>query len=203
MYFCKDNSRLFKYEQLMQEPPGYRPRKSGLVVSQKDIVVDQIFQKGKEQEMILRMMAYDLPERLQRELPQSERKVFFINNKHKKLFTELLDSSRGKMMVRSSRYIAAVFLLSADEELWKMVETDVTDIGIFFDNIIIHGVNTKQYVLYHMAKEIYTGDKFISEDELADSDLISDEMYALILHAYFISVGGFEVLLRIWEDINE
>lgn len=47
MYFCKDDRRLFAYEQLMQQPPFYTPRRSGLQITDKEDLITQIWgEKG-------------------------------------------------------------------------------------------------------------------------------------------------------------
>lgn len=194
MYFCRENSRLFMYEKLMQQTPEYKPRRQGVYVSQRKVLLDKVLQEVSREKMILRMLAYDLPERLQREIAAKQRRHFYKDDDHRRYFFHLLEGHRGKMMERSSRYLAAVFLLSSDKKLWKRVKTDVNDIGIFFDNVFLKGLNTKQYILFYMAKDIYTGEKFIQDDELADPELVEDDLYSLIVNAFLLAAGGLELL---------
>lgn len=83
-------------------------------------------------------------------------------------------------------YAAAVFLLSADEELWDKVHRQVLDTGIYFDRIRLGGVTLNQYILFHAAKDVYNGTKHIRLSELTDRELIPDEVLRLIVNAFVI-----------------
>ena len=60
---------------------------------------------------------------------------------------------RAKALQHTPNYAAAVFLLSADEELWNRVNKNVLDTGIYFDRIRLGGVTLEQYILFHAAKD--------------------------------------------------
>ena len=93
-------------------------------------------------------------------------------------------------MLSSGRYLAAAVLLCADEWLWEKSKGSVTDLGIFFDNVALRGAGTEQYVLFRVAKEIYAGEQFVSMEEMADSELVSDELLSLIVSAYLLRIAG-------------
>lgn len=203
MYFCRENSRLFMYEKLMQQTPEYRPRGKGLYVSHRKTLLDKVLQEVSREQMILRMLAYDLPERLQREIVAKQRRHFYMNDDHRRYFLRLLEGHRGKIMKRNSRYLAAVFLLSSDRKLWKRVKHEVTDQGILFESIFIKGFTEDQYTLFFMAKDIYTGERFVQDEELADPEIVSDELYSLIVNAFLLAAGGIELLNFMEGTINE
>lgn len=77
-------------------------------------------------------------------------------------------------MMQTANYAAAVFILSADENLWERVKGNVLERGIYFDRIRIGGVTLEQYILFHAAKDVYNGTKHIRLSELTDRDLIPD-----------------------------
>ena len=93
---------------------------------------------------------------------------------------------RAKALQHAPGYAAAVFLLSADEELWDRVSKNVLDTGIYFDRIRLGGVMLEQYILFHAAKDVYNGTKHIRLSELTDRDLIPDEILRLIVNAFVI-----------------
>ena len=89
---------------------------------------------------------------------------------------------------------AALYLLSADRFLWgKSVAAIQPDI-IRFKEIQIHGVDLGGYVLFHVAKDLYRGTKHISLSELTDPELVSDETFRLVIAAFLICRHGADVL---------
>ena len=126
-----------------------------------------------------------------------------MNDDHRRYFLRLLEGHRGKIMKRNNRYLAAVFLLSSDRKLWKRVKHEVTDQGILFESIFIKGFTEDQYTLFFMAKDIYTGERFVQDEELADPEIVSDELYSLIVNAFLLAAGGIELLNFMEGTINE
>lgn len=53
--------------------------------------------------------------------------------------------------------------------------------SIDFSAIRIHGVDLDSYVLFHTAKDLYTGTKHISLSELTDPELVSDSAFRLLI----------------------
>lgn len=191
MYFCKDNGELFMLEVMMRQAPGFRARKSGMHVTCQDLTMSDVFgQEGKE-EMKLRMERYEVPGRIRDEVTEREAEDgLFRDEAHRQRFLKVLCGPCKKQMQVNGRFLAAVFLLCSDEWLWNRVKDQVTDVGILFDNASIHGAGPEQYVTFHAAKEIYTGVQFISMEEMADSETVSDDLLSLIVSAYLLRVAG-------------
>ena len=74
-------------------------------------------------------------------------------------FSSLLLGRRKKNLCGLPNYAAAVFLLSADENLWEKVSKQVLDTGIYFDRIRLGSVTLEQYILFHAARDVYLGTK--------------------------------------------
>lgn len=89
---------------------------------------------------------------------------------------------------------AALFLLTADPFLWSKAQPTVAPEGIDFSAIRIHGVDLDSYVLFHTAKDLYSGSKHISLSELTDPELVSDSVFRLLVTAFLIRRYGAEVL---------
>ena len=100
----------------------------------------------------------------------------------------------------SSGYAAAVFLLSADENLWDRVSRKVPDTGIYFERIKLGSVTLEQYILFHAARDVYQGTRHIRLSELADRELIPDEILKLIVNAFVIEKCGVEMIKQeVWD----
>ena len=191
--FCS-SPYLCKLELQMQQPPGYRPRGKGVCVSDGTEWKD----KGSYAEIvdyvISRIQLENLKIRIQEIFQQGDKEVIFRNMKHRKDFYCLLSGSRASVIYEYSNYGAAVFLLSADEKLWELVQGSVLDTGIYFNRIKLGSVSMEQYILFHAAKDIYSGSRHIRLAELTDRELISDEMLRLIVNAFVIEKCGVEII---------
>lgn len=104
------------------------------------------------------------------------------------------EAAYRESLTGSAGQTAAVFLLTADSFLWSKARMSVTMEGIDFPAIRIHGVDLDGYVLFHTAKDLYTGTKHISLLELTDPELVSDSAFRLLVTAFLIRRYGAEVL---------
>lgn len=196
-FFCED-SPLYFFEQQMQQPPGYRPRGKGIHI------LDQIKwrEHGSYEELvdvvITRMQMENLRNRIDEIFSSGEKEIMFLNQKHRKDFYSLMMGKRGFNLLHTPNYAGAVFLLSADENLWMKVAENVLDTGVYFDRIRIGGVTLEQYILFHAAKDVYNGTKHIRLSELADKELIPDQILRLIVNAFVINKCGLKVME--WEE---
>ncbi len=193
--FCS-SPYLCELERQMQQPPGYRPRGKGIHIDDERMWKD----KGSYMEIIdyviAKIQMEHLKQRIQEIFISDEKELIFRNTKHRKDFYCLLSGSKAPVISRYSNYGAAVFLLSADEKLWKLVHGSVLDTGIYFNRIKLGSVNVEQYILFHAAKDIYSGSRHIRLAELTDRELISDEMLRLIVNAFVIEKCGVGIIRR-------
>lgn len=104
------------------------------------------------------------------------------------------DAAYKENLTGSAGQTAAVFLLTADPFLWSKARMSVNPEVIDFPSIRIHGVDLDGYVLFHTAKDLYTGTKHISLSELTDPELVSDSAFRLLITAFLIRRYGAEVL---------
>lgn len=186
-------------ERQMQEPPGYRPRGQGICV-----IGDMEWKsRGNYSEIvdcvISRMQMEHLKKRIEEIFAGVDKEIIFRSMKHRKDFYSLLPGKRAESLHHTPGYAAAVFLLSADEELWEIVRKNVLDTGIYFDRIRLGGVTLEQYILFHAAKDVYNGTKHIRLSELTDRELIPDEILRLIVNAFVIEKCGVEMIKQeVW-----
>lgn len=105
-------------ERQMQQPPGYRPRGYGICI------IEEMDWKsrGNYSEIvdcvISRMQLEHLKKRVEEIFSEADSEIIFRSMKHRKDFYSLLMGKRAKTLQHTPKYAAAVFLLSADEELW-------------------------------------------------------------------------------------
>nr|WP_308625379.1 hypothetical protein [uncultured Eisenbergiella sp.] len=99
-----------------------------------------------------------------------------------------------EQLTGSAGQTAAVYLLAADPFLWGRARMALKPEEIDFPAIRIHGVDLDGYVLFHTAKDLYTGTKHISLSELTDPELVSDSAFRLLVTAFLIRRYGAEAL---------
>lgn len=66
---------------------------------------------------------------------------------------------------------------------------------IHFEAIRIHGVDLDGYVIFHMAKELYSGKEHITISELSDPELINDKLLRPIVNSFLVRLYGINILL--------
>ena len=121
-----------------------------------------------------------------------DKELIFRNPKHRNDFYSLLMGKRAKTLQYAPGYAAA-------EILWEKVRKNVLDTGIYFDRVRLGGVTLEQYILFHAAKDVYSGTKHIRLSELTDRELIPDGILRLIVNAFVIEKCGVEIIKQeVW-----
>ena len=149
--------------------------------------------------VISRMQMEHLKKRVDEIFCEVDKELIFRNPKHRNDFYSLLMGKRAKTLQYAPGYAAAVFLLSADGILWEKIRKNVLDTGIYFDRVRLGGVTLEHYILFHAAKDVYSGTKHIRLSELTDRELIPDEILCLIVNAFVIEKCGVEIIKQeVW-----
>jgi len=129
--------------------------------------------------------------RLKRYIRESENKnMNYYGKKHESDFEQALD----RIDPNNIRVLSAVYLLTADPQLWRRVQNQVENNGIRFDKINLGSVDEKAYTLFCCAKDLYLGTKHITIADLADEQLISTKMFGIICNALAIRRFGIGAL---------
>ncbi|MBQ8400950.1 MAG: hypothetical protein IJX14_03380 [Clostridia bacterium] len=91
------------------------------------------------------------------------------------------------------KYYAAVYLLTADEDLYKRCSRCFMRSGISFRNVRIQGIGTFGYTLLAYAKKLYGGMTDLPMGELLDDETIPQEEFTLIVNAMMIVKHGTDI----------
>ena len=206
----------------MQRPPGFRPRKSGTIISRCACSTQECDcslcahkdRNGTDQTskrcacLCEQILAGCTPlSKLMGDLTaEAAGKPFaarvahvsedfssiFFLAGHQERFDSLLDGKSNP--ADTDALYAALYLLSADRFLWGRSVPAVKPDAVHFKEIQIHGVDLGGYVLFHTAKDLYQGTQHISLPELTDPELVGDEIFRLIIHALLIRRYGLEAI---------
>ena len=111
----------------------------------------------------------------------------------------MAEMTRGEAQLVNSRWLAAVYLLSAHASLWQKTLRAVRPGRIDFAGVRLGDTGIQDYVLYRAAKGICSGMLGATSEELADPELVGDDTLLLILCAAVTAWYGPEVM-RIGRD---
>ncbi len=212
-------------EQLMVMVPNFQPRRSGIVINNyfncqggdRDckfsvINVDDSYKncghnhlnfkvnvdKKRYKDLVIdcfgKIKNNSLRERL-KELSKNFRGEVFLNYQHKERFYNFLQKQKWEINHITSRFIAILFLLTANEGLWKVSKHLIKLNGFDLKEICLREIDTDGYALYQTAKTILTGKECIRINELADRDLIDDYIFKAIINSALINRYGAELFL--------
>lgn len=223
---------LERIEQLMVMAPNFQPRRSGIVInnyfnceggvkdcntslinvsnrcndcgynnSNSKVNVDKKRYKDFVMDCFGRINNNSLRERL-KGISRSFKGEVFLNYHHKKRFYNFLQDQDLDTNHIQSRFIAILFLLTANEGLWKVSKHliklngfDLKENGFDLKEICLREIDTDGYALYQTAKTLSTGRECIKINELADKDLIDDYIFKAIINSALINRYGAELFL--------
>ncbi len=207
-------------EQLMVMVPNFQPRRSGIVINNyfncqggdgncnlSVINVDDRCMNGGYKDLNLRVnvdkkryrdLVMDcfgkinnksLRDRL-KELSKNFKGEVFLNYYHKERFYNFLQGQDLNTNHMSSRFIAILFLLTADEVLWKVSENYIMKSKFDLKEICLREINTNGYALYQTTKTLSTGKECIRINDLVDGELIDDYIFKVIINSALINRYG-------------
>ena len=114
---------------------------------------------------------------------------------HRSVFLKAIE----KISPDNKAALSALYLLTADGILWKQVSRFVNGSHIAFEQIRIMNSTTDTYALFCVAKDFSLGTKHISLAEVADEDIIREEIFLLICWAMLLRRYGYNASLFRYE----
>ena len=109
---------------------------------------------------------------------------------------------RSRYYHMSVRNMAALFLLTSDDELWRRVLWHFDSNGFDFSSIQLAGIHPEQYCVYQAAKAIANGSENITMEDLAFPELVSGRAFRLIIGALLLCRYG-EIILNLEKNTQE
>ena len=117
--------------------------------------------------------------------------MYYKNQTHQRIFEDWITRSPYKC---SNKYLAALYLLTADRELWRTVKWDVQRKSINFSLICPKRVSINSYTIFAVAKDIYNGETHITIKDVCDRQLVLDKMFDLFVTAIHICRFGYSYI---------
>lgn len=117
--------------------------------------------------------------------------MLFQTDQHRQRF----EAQKLYLRKPDHRSLAVLYLLTVDHTLWFKTRRYFSDRGeVDLQAVCLGDVSTDCYALWKAVKELQTGERQISLCELADSSVISDRAFRLIVQAVTIAHFGVAVL---------
>ena len=115
---------------------------------------------------------------------------FFLRDSHR----ERWQHWRARCYRMSGRNLAALFLLTAYEDIWRRMIWKFDARGFDFQSVQLSGIQPELYSVYQAAKAISTGSRNITLADLASPELVTDEAFHLIVCALLLAKYGDAIL---------
>lgn len=119
-------------------------------------------------------------------IQQASGNILFRNQVHRERFQNTVRNTGHQTNSIPLTFAAAVFLLTADSQLWYKTEHVIHSVIIDFRQINVRGMSPDAYTLFQTAKDLYSDFMHITLSELADPELINDELFRLIIHSFIV-----------------
>ena len=119
---------------------------------------------------------------------QGEDEMYYKNKTHQKIFEEQVNGNPCKC---PNEYLAALYLLTANRELWNAAKRVIGRKEINFSTIHPKEFTMNGYTVFIVAKDIYDGDTHITLKDICDRYLVPDKLFDLFLTAIQICRLGY------------
>ena len=120
--------------------------------------------------------------------------MIYRDNRHQRTFEKELTLHPK---ITNRKLLAALYLFTADGNLWNQVRDQVTIRKICVDEMRPKNLSGISYVFFSAAKDILTGTHNIQLTEIADPALLSMQSYMILCTALAIRAFGLEQAGRI------
>lgn len=119
---------------------------------------------------------------------------FFCDSSHRQRFENIIKIKNRVVKKIDYQFLATLFLLTADHELWEWSATHIYLTKVDFKSIHLKGIDINRYAVYQTAKTISTGKEYIKLNEIADESLIDEKTFQAIIHAILLAKYGQDIL---------
>ncbi len=117
----------------------------------------------------------------------------FLNAAHRQRL-EKLKERMGRSCRRDNAYFAAMYLLTANADMYGCAANCFCQRGIKFDSAVLKDISPHNYTLFSAARDIYTDSSGVSLSDLANTEITDTLVFSLITNALLIARYGCAVL---------
>lgn len=200
-----EKRRFDAYDRMMRAVPNMKPRGHGIMIhilpetelcvrirdgtANRDEVFSEAFKSIRRKDFNNRLTDY---------LIESEdTDMSYRNNCHRRAFNSIIQKKD------SSNYalLSALYLLTANYDLWRCTQKYVVNNTICFEQISLKNCTEDQYALYCAAKDLYLGTRHMSISDLSDTKQIAPNTFAIICNAMVVRRFGLGALISLENEV--
>lgn len=116
--------------------------------------------------------------------------TFWLDKQHKDRM-EMFNHRLGYLPKRNTPvYYAVMYLLTTSEELFRRTSNCFYCKGVEFDYAVMQNISLHDYALYAVAKDLYNSTVKLTLLDMADREIVDDEVFRLIINATLIAKYG-------------
>lgn len=115
--------------------------------------------------------------------------MFYKNLVHELRFKKFVNGNTCKM---HGDYLAAIYLVSADNDTWNRMRDAINNRYIDFTKVRIADITGYGYLLLKTAQDIYTGTFHLDFQTLCNPYVVSNKSFEMIITAMRIAREGLE-----------
>lgn len=112
---------------------------------------------------------------------------------HLERFQRILANTGLRKKRDTKQFFAALYLLSANEDIWHRAYNCFSKKGLSFDYLRMRGIALQDYSLVQAAKALYLNSDGFTIADLEDCDAVNADSFALIINAILIADFGMGV----------
>ena len=117
----------------------------------------------------------------------------WANENHERRFYRMWAEMGTRKRRDMPRFFAALYLLTANEDIWRRAYNAFSVDGITMDYIRLCGISVPNYALVQAAKSIYLNTDHFTVADLEDSEAVVTDSFRLIVNAVLIARYGLDV----------
>ncbi len=118
----------------------------------------------------------------------------FLNPEHRQRMGYMKARQGYRRKRDTPAYFAAMYLLSANDDLYRRSANCFCKHGIEFDYVTIRNISPHNYTLFSAARDIYTDASSVALSDLSNAEVTDTVAFSLIVNALLIARYGCAVL---------
>lgn len=112
--------------------------------------------------------------------------IMYNNKRHQEIFEKAII----KKNENNYALLAAIYLFTSDNELWKVTKDHVKKNDIVFDEIKLNAIHSKAYILFCVAQDLYLGTRQVTISDITNKHLVDSKLYEVICNGMAICRFG-------------
>lgn len=127
--------------------------------------------------------------------------MLYVNKEHKTRFNNFYKHAlRNKWtIIKFRQNVAALYLLSSNNELWSQIKAIITEDSILIDKADIRMKGEAVYDIFQAVRFLLHGKTNLTLEDLVEPEILTDEMVLLIANSLIVNKFGIAFLEKYYK----